>query len=530
MAKQVETLTGELKKMACEALLSLCRNTVHYENLADMTLDTVESLMKGGHLPARDVAGNLDVLIKFDRGRINDARYVRIQKLRESLFSGSDIETRFQKYAGMLSFDSKEDPKRIAEAKEFSKELLQDTAQIYKHLKWLFSEKAENAYELGLFLSEIDSKNEIVRATIDYFEKNHNAKSTAFLGGLLRGTFLKDQKTWEILIFSISNKVTLHKFFIDLIWRSGFTENIMKVILDLIRRKDIQPEQLGNVAFGGVFGGVSQALFDELIGLLLEQNRPRCTAIALQILFNHYVHQKKESFPLHPTFEVLTHPTLFLNDTDEKFDQMVDYYWTETANRFYKLHPDKDIELADALIEGFGHNNSIVGGFDSLPLSVLNILAANHPKEVWARISSLLDPPVTRGTYYLTRWLEKGLHYFPIDLVLEWVTVSPEERAPYIAEIVPKVIFGGDADKSLARQLLVRFGDRKGVQEALSHHYLSGLIQGSQSVHYVTQLASFDKMEMLETDAKVLEWIRLMKESLQGSIRRARVSEERRGF
>ncbi|MDR3606237.1 MAG: hypothetical protein P4M08_02525 [Oligoflexia bacterium] len=530
LVKEIKFLTGELKKEAGEALLSVCRTTVHYDALADKTIDTIEILTKEGHLPTKQVLGNLNVIIKYDQGSIPETRLTRIKSLHDSIHSGNDIDSKFQKYVGFISYDTREDPKRIAEMRAFAKELTAAPEQLYRKLEWLFSEEAENAYELGMFVGELDITKEVILKTTKHLEKNSTTNATAFLGGLLRGLFLRDKTAWDEFITFISTRENLYKFLIDLIWRSGFSEHSLKLIIEAIRVKHIDPSQLGTIALGGVLGSASEERFLELINLLLSINRPRSTTIALQSFFFYYVHQKKINPPLHPSFEILTHPALLLNETNEKFDHMVDHYWTELANRFYKLYPEKDLELAYAIINGFDHENSIISGFNPLPLSVLNILTAKHPKEIWAKISTLVNPPLARRSYYVGQWLENSLHYFPRELVLEWVTVAPEKRASFLAKIVPKDLIGGDSDKGLVRDMLVRFGSFDAVLSAFTNNYFSGLIQGSQSAYWAAMLASFEKIEAQETNANVLTWVRQMKGYLDNKIQQARIFEERRGF
>ena len=60
---------------------------------------------------------------------------------------------------------------------------------------------------------------------------------------------------------------------------------------------------------------------------------------------------------------------------------MTDHYWTEIANAFLKLYPEKGLELAALVLPHFGKEGTIFGSFKTHTGSVLTELTRRYPEQ-----------------------------------------------------------------------------------------------------------------------------------------------------
>ena len=104
-----------------------------------------------------------------------------------------------------------------------------------------------------------------------------------------------------------------------------------------------------------------------------------------------------------------------------------------------------------------------------------------------------------------------------------------ENRAWCLASFVPRSLLLNPGELCLAREVLVRYGDREDVLRNYSSNYATEGWTGNESEHHRTTRASLLSFRQDETDPNVLRRIDNYISELNHRIEQAEISEERRG-
>jgi len=218
---------------------------------------------------------------------------------------------------------------------------------------------------------------------------------------------------------------------------------------------------------------------------------------------------------------------------------MDDYYWTEIGKEFIRLYPEKSLELADKMLEHFGEDGTILEGFHSEAQTILNDIVRQFPREVWRKITKYLGPPIDSRAFHIKEWLRGGRFFeekegvlilIPHEEIWKWVNEDVENRAWYLATFVPKALFHEEGKLCLAREVLVRYGDREDVRRYLMANFSTEGRWGPASLHYQNKKEFLLEFKKKETNQNVIDWIDEYVSVLEEEIEMARIGEERRGF
>jgi hypothetical protein len=292
-------------------------------------------------------------------------------------------------------------------------------------------------------------------------------------------------------------------------------------------------------AFGGVIQKLAEEVFQSLIEFLLGTGERDAVLIALDLY--HFYYDGKDSkhpLPRDLTLRLLTAPQLFAQgERRGRRSTMQDYDWAEIGKTFVRKYPETSVELADVMLEHFGEDGTIVEGFHSQTHAVLNGIVERFPGEVWKRITKYLGPPIDARAYHLQSWLRGGefesrdeagvLPLIPLDELWRWVDEDVEKRAWYLANLVPKQLFREVGRPCLAREVLVRYGQRADVRRNVMANFSSESWWGPESLHYQTKKQGLLDFRKSETDPNVNRWTEEYVAALDEQIERARIDEER---
>jgi len=119
------------------------------------------------------------------------------------------------------------------------------------------------------------------------------------------------------------------------------------------------------------------------------------------------------------------------------------------------------------------------------------------------------------------------LALIPVDELWRWVDENIEQRPGYFASLVPKNLFRTEGRICLAREVLVRYGQRQDVRNSLMLNFSSESWWGPESLHYGAQKEELLNFKKDETDPNVKRWIDEYVAALDRQIERARIEEER---
>ena len=169
---------------------------------------------------------------------------------------GTSFEFRLKLYAGMdllqdqIDREGNERDKTASDIRQLVKEALANRDLLKAELGWLVTEEAYNGYRFGYALGQQDINNSVWRDVLRSWQEAGDAANDYFIGGYLRAIFQRDVGAWEKIIHELATEATSIKYLPALIWRSGMTDDIAKLLLDLGIRRKVSPGSSSPLQYG----------------------------------------------------------------------------------------------------------------------------------------------------------------------------------------------------------------------------------------------------------------------------------------
>lgn len=397
-------------------------------------------------------------------------------------------------------------------------------------LAWLVTDDAKNGYEFGVVLGRVDPLllwTSIQMAWVQSTEK----RSDIFVGGYLSAVHSRNVQLWEELVESLLSNVDTRQLALGVVWRSGMSDRIAGLLLDLAKEGVIDPRQFRLFIYGGVVNQLPLAVLEGVIDLLLESDDPIAPDAALDLLDSRLRGHPDEAVQLSSRIErTLGAPAFVKGQGQQASNNMLLYRWNEVANHLLELDANAAANLAVRLLENFASRNSVTAGYRPDPLKFLSNAAQAKPAVVWPAVARRLEIPKDLGTWHLLNWMRggrsvrgdelAGVDALPSAMVFEWVDEAPADRAWILAEHCPPIITKPDERPSFARQVLERYAPIEQVRRSLHANSFTESWSGPASEHYRGKLAEVNELLSVETNANVRMWLREQQESLEASIER----------
>ncbi len=543
----LEKLPEDEQKRAVEIMLNNIRGLIPASELANMVLDDITALADKPYGNKKEIIKTIEEILHYDRKELPDEIKQQWEKLRDNLV-GNDFSSLMMRYVGMdvLEDNFDDNGNRVDKAAEHIKDLahqvMVNNDLLKPELPWLVTHEAKNGFRFSYELGLQDQDFTLLPLLLDAQRQASDDKNTSdyFLGGYLKTLSEKNPEQWEKVLDELSEDKKLGSWISGLTWRSGMSDRAAVRILKLAQNGILKAKDFRVFGLGSVIKNLSEKVFKEWIEFLLETSDDIAASIALDLYHFYYIRKDAEhKLPKDLTLKLLTNPSLFKKPEEGRRDQMEDHNWTEISNRFIELYPEDSLQLADTILEHFGEDGTVFEGYHSPTTEVINNISSKNPNEMWKRVTKFLGPPIDSRSFHLTHWLrEKGffeekegsLSSFNPESVWEWVNEDPEKRAWYLATFVPKVLFKLEGKTCWARELLVKFGERKDVRNELTANFSSEGWTGSASQHYQQKKDNLLSFKEGENNENVKQWINDFVASLDKQIEYEKMMEERMGF
>jgi len=466
-----------------------------------------------------------------------DIRHKWVQ-IKEKL-EGDDYSSLMNRYVSMNIWEDRfdEQGEQIDQTKKRIEELAQKSIEnkdlLNPELTWLVTKGAKNGYQFGYALGIKDESFSLLSTLLEAQRDAGEDASVYFLGGYFRAIFEKDKQILETYLDSLAEDRELSHWVPELIARSGMTDHAALCVLNLARKKVIGPNSLGMFTYGGIVSGISEDIFKMWIELLLESPEITAISVAMDLFYFYYIHHSsKHTVPKELTLKILTHESLFQKVDIKSRNQMDDYYWTEIGKVFMNLYPEKAIDIADIVFKNFGKEDTILSRFHSYSESVLEEIAKKYPIEIWNLIKKYLGPPIDHRAYDIKDWIKRSSFFslIPLQEIWSWVDQNVEIRARYLASFVSSTLHRDKESVCLARELLIRYGERDDVRGALRANFSTEMWWGPASLHYQEKKERLLKFKQGEDNKNVKFWIDEYVSELDWLINRSKIAEERDDF
>jgi hypothetical protein len=541
--KHLDGLSEENRRFAITILLKRTRSLIRRTGLADMVLGTLKDLAARTDVKQKDVVSTVEKIVHYDGKRLRSEVLEKINMLKKE-FVRDDFGSLLRRYVGMDliedNFDEQGNRRDLRDViiPDLAQKSVQNPTILFPELKWLITNEAENGYRFGYELGKVDAERVFINQIIECQKQCKSNCSVFFLTGYGRAVYERSSEVWEGYLADFSQDENLYSSIPELIWRTGATSQMAIDILNgLIEGQKLPIESVRRFAFGGLADTIAGENFERWINLLLAKGTREAISAAAELFYTKYVWRREardEGFPADLALTVLTHVCWF-EPCDTYANDMDDYNWTEIAKCCVDNSAAMAMTLAKIMLENLGKSGGILETSFSHPLEALHRIAEKYPVQFWEELKGYLDPPINTRSFHLRHWINGALDnsspvlpLIPPDLLWKWVDSDVRKRAALLAGIVPKSWFPEGGDKvCLARQLLVRYGDRKDVRAELRCNFASGSWWGPESAHLAANKQFLLNIKRQESNYSVQRWIDEYIDSLEPSLERAKIMEER---
>ncbi|MFH0849057.1 MAG: hypothetical protein V1857_06110, partial [archaeon] len=547
LADQLDNLDG-LRFEALEILLKSARPLADVDTaLSKMVTTTLEDLSSRAWVDRKQILQTVSMVVHYESKRLPEISLSEWTALKEKLI-GTGFSNILQRYVMMDLLEdyfpngAKYETTHIEdEIRNLAVQVVDNPELLESEYSWLVTAQAKRGHQFGYEIGRLDSKFTFLDRFCSELKKTASDDCGQLLGGYLRCMFERDQGKWEDTLERLSNDDYFTKHVPGLTWRSGMTDKALRRLILLTKKGEVNISSLTSLAFGRVLNNLSQTAFWEFVKFLLEEPTGVGTVIALDVCyFNCVLDSAKRDLDERLTLKTLLHEVFWNNPQNIGLDHMSDFRWKETALSLMKVSPQTAIPLGKTIVQFFGDERSIAGDFASDVEEVLAEAAKIYPHELWDLITEHLGPPIDRRAFFLSQWLrdklshfraeEGGIAYFDPEDIWKWADACPEDRGPLLASLVSPIFFRSSDRVCLAREVLVKYGDRDIVIDALSANYHTESYTGSSSAHFNNKKQVLLKFREGEENANVLKWVDGELRFLDSRIERSMIEEEKRGF
>jgi hypothetical protein len=549
----IEALVSDYEANRKEAAQSLCHELEvrgRIPQTSGMALDTARQVFKENKIERNKLIEVVVHILHYGKDDLPEDVKKPWQEFYNELVP-DDLSSLINRYVGLNLLEdlfetgAHSEEKRNQMIKELATRAYENTETFRKELTWLVTARAGNGYLFAYELGKLDTDRKLLPEILEA-RRTAPAESNPsqyFLGGYLRTIFEADAHEWESLFDKLSQDEVFLPLTPELVWRAGITDTVMEQLITLTENSSVNPVLLAHFKYGVEIRDLGEDIFKRLVRSLLSHKTKTTTSIALDIFSRYYRDEgSKHEMPGDLTLELLKDPTFF-TVSEGRSDTMDDFNWAQVAEKFldkYGSEKGPVLELGLLMLDNIGNDGSILDHADRYVKSVLSRISEMYPDEMWMRALTLLEE---KGYFIFKRWLGSNeffqgsdtanlalLEKIKLDTLWEWIEQDIEKRAWFIAALVPNTFSNTPGEVCLAREVLIRYGDREDVRRNLTANFYSGGWSGKTSDYYRRKLADAEAKKQSETDQKVIRWLDEYVGRLRKSIEEAKIGEERDDF
>lgn len=541
LVNETRDWSDALRKEANSAVIKSAGEQLSIPSHREAVFFTLEQVADD---PATDIQQlNYFFIQKLRWRRDEDDLFVhfRLRRL-EGRLTRRSLVSRFQRYVLDTTWDKWENynaedglreltrPKRLVRA--LAERVTRNDDAFECLLPKLVSSSAETGalFAFGQSMSNADKEN---KRLIPLLSSKSDSINSQCLGDYLAGLKARDPSKWsEVLLGLLANEETANRG-ADLVRRSGFDDQVLGACMDALEAGWIESDYFRSLCYGMSWQAVSK---NELVRLFifLSKREDQTSAHVLVNLLDQVL--KKNTWSVNPdfVFKVVTAQIHF----KEQLDTMHTYHWHSVCNKLVAYDSTKALPLLDAILQQMSSNYRL--SYDRYVEPLAKSLCCMNPIEAWRIVASYLLSSAPEWRVDILNWLKGGLGSFdekeivppiaafPPQLVLNWIELDPEVRAPMIAHCAPSSLddeFGG----ALTRALLANYQNLDGVISSIHCNFHSGCWSGPRSQHLKARRDRFRVWlsKGFDWHVKVKAWIDDEIVNLDREIEAAGILEER---
>lgn len=536
----LDDLTEEEREEAVNILLKHSQELGRIPALNGMVIATLKDLSCRNFVDKPELLKSVKRVLHYFADEMTDPVKKKWKDLENDL-TDDDYHSRMQYYLTMdLAPERFEESETEIEKQTevLAEESLQNPDRLFQEMDWITTNRVKRGYQFGYKLGQKDNDFSLLSELLQAHKvRKIEDNGLQLLGGYFRALFERNQEAWEEKIKELSDDPEMQIIVPELLRTSGLTETTSDLVLGLADTGVMEIKKFNKFAR---CRELNEKQFKQWVHFLIDNSDPHSKPAALFLIDFYYLRNDSPlELPEEITLELLTHPAFFEEAENYIFDQMTPYSWNHIAKAFIDSYPDSAKEIGEKLIDSFGVPDSIVESEQSSALKALQIIMEKNSVQLWKKIKVLIGPPIDRCAHHLTNWLKGGmfespekapLDLIPKEAIWDWVDEDIENRAWYLGNFVPKRFSSEVWEDSLARELLVRYGDREDVRNNLNANFFTDGWMGKASTYYKNKKKKLSELEGQESNANVINWLNETIREIDNYIEYSEVREEREDY
>lgn len=545
LRRQLDSLTDDEQQEAAKILLGHSYALLRIEVLQADVTQTVLELARKASIPRKILLEHVLRVLEHPDD-LPDGVQEQWKSIEKEIIGGDDYAARLRRNVTLPAWHFFQGDGISTEVwAALAAEGLQSKEQLRSQFQWLLTNEAESAAAFGYELGRCDTTFSFEEDLLKSLTSSGQSVNFGLLGGYLRAMHDSAPDRWLSILERLASDSTNAHLFPGLIMQSGLTDGAADILTRLARSGAMRPEYLQGFSFGREVANLSIVTFRQWVEFLLQSDTQPAVIAALRLLHSYYANSElPKAVPPEIIERVLLHNALFAAPEADVRAGHLDFDWSRVTRRFLLGLPERRFTIIQRLIESMGEDSVVLPRFaTSESKKLLTELSEEIPHQMWMIASPLLGPPIDARAHSIKDWLagtehlwRSGenaervtsiLHAVPIEDLWAWVDAEPEPRAWYLASFVPKDLLLYPEQRSIVRELLIRYGDRDDVQRNLIANFSSEGWAGSESEHYRAKISRLKRALESEAEPKVREWLHRYIRSLERSVESARNEEER---
>lgn len=524
------------RNKAADVFVNAAKDLVHVENMSDEVMDILFDIADDNDINRKSLTQFVIWELQHRSEDLDKSVLSKIQQLDKSL-TGDSLWDRTNRYVLHTNWDEdytfkNDEHKELKEptlrVQNLAKEYMSDINVFTSHIPKLVQESGHRLPQLGVECGKLATQ-DFNNVLFSHIEAKINSVNGIFIGGYLAGLRTHDAILWESQLHHLLSSSDTRDIALDCIYRSGFTESLLKEMLALLKKGGLTSSVFGRFTFGNEIGDIQDDFFQEMVTTLLQYPDDTTASVCTELTHAYYFNKKSSSvFPEKMIYEVLTQIPL----TESK-DQMSGYCWNKIAEQFLKKIPHRSIELFTHILSNMGRISRY--GISSYIAKVADEIVIACPHESWKVVSELIISK-SDNRHEITYWLgdtgsdikpHKGaITYMPAEKIISWIKDNAKERMWIIEHVLPKTLNEG-SEGQLTRLFIEEFCDEDKMAGSLFVHFHMGGWMGHESA-YLSKKRDSARRWMSETSStKIQLWLGQFIDYLSNRIETVQIQEER---
>jgi len=527
---------GEDRAGASNVLIESASGLIKIESLSEMVFETLDELVQDNTTDLSRVVSFITGKLRLGQDELPKEMIARLKKLDKEI-TGTNFDMRLRRYVLLSNWDDDFDDETEGhnaldgKIESLAEESIGKPEQLINILDKIVCGENWHVGVFGHKLCKADMKRMFLEKIIAVQHNNIDSATTIFLGGYLRGVFENNADKWEGIITNLLSDTTFDKTIVEIVWRSGLTDKIVVKLLEATDAERINITQFQPLVFSREIRRISKDNVIALLRRLVVAEDASAITIGIELIEQYYCNKnEKRELPEKLTMDLLC------SNVPSKFRRgAIGFHWGIIARQYIDQHGERAIDLFSSLLRYCVDPTCFFFSSYEEPYCVINTIIQSAPEKCWVVIIGKLEDLHTEIAHGIMHWLGQPLSFgrkrgvvpislFPINLVLTWVAENSNERAPYMARIVPPTL-----DSELTKEMLVQYGNLDDVRSSLYFSFYSGGWSGNESDYLRKKRDEARSWLKGEKSPYVICWLEEYIDSLSKKIERAEIWEER-GF